>query len=113
MRVLLQNHPWLLALSLVVLVNLPAAWMFVLAVDKIDNTVECVSHWADETSQRTAILTEANNKVRQANDLVLRSAASGNRELIIQKLGEYVKASDEYNKILSENPIPPSPRLVC
>jgi hypothetical protein len=73
----------------------------------------CVANWANATAQRTARITQLSSDRSDALDVLLRAAASGNRDRTRKALAAYLKASNTYNNALATNPLPPAPRFAC
>jgi uncharacterized protein YoxC len=83
--------------------------------------IACVLNWANETTHRSNELTDAAQNRQNALDRVVRDVAEGQNPKnakdaaakFQRDIQEYVRASDAYNKVLKEHPVPKSPKLAC
>lgn len=109
----LAGRPWLLALLIVTVLGVPGYIAFQIQDSKQDHLIDCLTTWSEDFTGRSSNLSAATEKLATAEDVLLRSAATGDRQAIIDNLQKYVTASDEYKLKLQENPVPEAPRLRC
>ena len=83
--------------------------------NKIDDILTCVQEWADDTTSRSTVLFRASQRRFDALDQLIRTAyfSPTDKDLLFQRLADYVQVSNEYLKIATANPVPSSPKLVC
>lgn len=111
----LGSRPWLLSLVLVTAVFVPGFIRMQQLTNKVDDTVICVEEWADKSTARSSVLVRASQRRFDALDQLIRTAyfSPEDKELLFQRLADYVKVSNEYIKAATANPVPDSPKLVC
>lgn len=109
----LGRRPWLLLLVFILGVVALGFLRFEQLAEREQDTRACVSDAVDKLVARSDALREPNEKLRDATDALIRSAASGDRETFTDKLNKYVTASDMLKQAQRDNPVPPRPQFSC
>lgn len=109
----LAARPWTLALVTWVVLAVPGFVVVQGNNARSDNFVDCLTRWANETSDRSSVLGKASQDRDEAESRVLRDAARGDRDSIIRDLADYVRLDDARRTLLAENPVPEPPHLRC
>lgn len=73
----------------------------------------CVERWADATTSRSEVLTQAREVRDDALDELLVVAGGTDQQAKINAYQAYLRASATYRQTVGDHPPPPPPRLRC
>lgn len=81
--------------------------------------IQCVAAWGDQVTTRSSALTPAGSARADALDSLLRnvfeqiSTGRNDPAQFRERLAGYVAASDNYQRVQRDNPVPAPPRIRC
>lgn len=104
---------WRLSIGvLLAILSLVGAGLAVGAQMEGDHRERCIEQWSAAYTQRTQILSEANQHREDALDALVRAIPTDSRALWETRLRAYLAASDAYGRAIASNEIP-TPTLNC
>lgn len=78
------------------------------------NVVGCLKDWSQKVTDRNQALSDTRSSLDDATDSIFRSLTQPNfQKSFSLALANYFQASDDYQQVRDENPVPPSPELTC
>lgn len=109
----MRRHRWVLVLVLVLFAVTPAFVSIQFYQREQGQLIDCLTEWADASSDRSEYLSDLTGNRNQALDQVIRAVAANDEAAFRSALSEYIMASDALESARTATPQPERPSLRC